>query len=134
MAGVLVNQGETIMLEAFVNKTAPQTLILKLFKSNTTPGETTIESDLTEATFTGYSSISLTPATWATTPGAPSDVTYPEQTFTSSANQTLQNIYGYYLIQTTSGKLVAAERFDTGPYAIQNSGDAIKLTPKITQD
>lgn len=134
MAGVLVNQGETIMLEALVNKTAPQTLVLKLFKNNYTPVETTTEADVTEADFTGYASVSLTPATWATTPGAPSDVTYPEQTFTSSANQAAQSIYGYYLVQTTSGKLVAAERFTNGPYSIQNLGDAIKVTPKITQD
>jgi hypothetical protein len=134
MAGVLVNQGETIMLEALVNKTAPQTLILKLFKNNYTPVEGDTEAAYTEADFTGYASVSLTPATWVTTAGAPSDVTYPEQTFTSSANQTLQNVYGYYLVQTTSGKLVAAERFSNGPFPIQNNGDAIKVTPKITQD
>jgi hypothetical protein len=134
MAGVLVNQGETIMLEALVNKTAPQTLILKLFKNNYTPVEGDTEAAYTEADFTGYASVSLTPATWVTTAGAPSDVTYPEQTFTSSANQMLQNVYGYYLVQTTSGKLVAAERFSNGPFPIQNNGDAIKVTPKITQD
>lgn len=134
MAGVLVNDGEVIMLEAAINKTAPQTLVLKLFKSNTTPTETTITSDLTEADFTGYASLSLTPANWVTTPGAPSDVTYPEQTFTSSANQTAQLVYGYYLVQTTSGKLLAAERFTNGPYTIANNGDAIKVTPKVTQD
>jgi hypothetical protein len=134
MAGVLVDQGETVMLEALINKTAPQTLVLKLFKNNVTPSETTIETDLTEADFTGYASASLTPGSWTTSGTAPTQVAYPEQTFTSSANQTAQNIYGYYLVQTTSGKLVAAERFSNGPYAIQNNGDAIKVTPKITQD
>jgi hypothetical protein len=134
MAGVLVNQGETISLEALVNKTAPQTLVLKLFKSNTTPAEADTEGSYTEATFTGYGSISLTGANWVTTAGAPSDVTYPEQTFTSSANQSPELVYGYILVQTTSGKLVAAERFSNGPYTMQNNGDAIKVTPKITQE
>lgn len=134
MAGVLVNQGETIMLEALVNKTAPQSLVLKLFKNNRVPAEADVETDYTEATFTGYASIALTPATWATTAGAPSDVTYPQQTFTSSAGAQNESVYGYYIIQTTSGKLVCAEKFADGPYVIVNNGDAIKVTPKVTQD
>lgn len=134
MAGVLVNQGETIMLEALTNKTAPQTLVLKLFKSDTTPAEADTEASYTEADFTGYSSISLTPASWTTTPGAPSQVTYPQQTFASTADQTLQNIYGYMLVQTTSGKLVAAERFASAPFPVQNLDDKVLVTPKITQD
>jgi hypothetical protein len=134
MPGVLVNQGEVIMLEALVNKTAPQTLVLKLFKSNTTPTEAHTEADYTEADFTGYGSISLTGGSWSTTPGAPSQVSYAEQTFASSANQSAQLIYGYMLVQTTSGKLVAAERFTNGPYSIANNGDQVKVTPTISQD
>lgn len=134
MAGVLVNQGETIMLEAFANKTAPQTLVLKLFKNNVTPGETDTEATYTEADFTGYASVSLTPGTWVTTAGAPSDISYPQQIFTSSAGAQNQNVYGYFIVQTGSGKLVAAERFADGPYNIVNNGDQIKVTPKITLD
>jgi hypothetical protein len=134
MSGVLVNQGETIALEALVNKTAPQSLVLKLFKNNHVPVEADTEANFTEADFTGYASIALTPATWATTAGAPSDVTYPQQTFTSTADSQNQPIYGYFIIQGVSGKLVAAELFTDGPYTIVNNGDAIKVTPKITQD
>ena len=133
MAGVLLNQGEDIMLQAAVNKLAGQNLILRLFKSNTTPAEADTEATYTEATFTGYAAITLTGASWTATPGAPSQVTYAEQTFTSSADQTAETIYGYYLTQVTSGKAIAAERFATS-YVIQNNGDAIKITPKITQD
>ena len=39
MSLVLVNQGEIIMLEALVNKTAPQNLVLRLFQNNVTPAE-----------------------------------------------------------------------------------------------
>ena len=134
MAGVLVNQGETIMLEALINKTAPQSLVLKLFKNNITPVEGDTEAGYTEADFTGYASVALTPGTWTTTSGAPSDVTYSQVVFTSSAGAQNQNVYGYYIIQTSSGKLVAAERFADGPYNIVNNGDQIKVTPKITQD
>lgn len=134
MAGLLVNQGEDIMLQAAVNKLAGQNLVLGLYKSNTTPGETDTEATYTVADFTGYAPVTLTGASWTATPGAPSQVTYVPQTFTSGADQAAQSIYGYILTQLGSGKLVAAERFTNGPYVIANNGDAITVTPKITQD
>lgn len=134
MTLVVCNQGEGLALEAILNKTAGQNVRLKLFKSNTTPGETDTEATFTEADFTGYSDILLTGASWTVTPGAPSSAAYAQQTFTSSADQSSQNVYGYYLTQTTSGKLIWAERFSDGPYAIANNGDAIKITPTITAD
>lgn len=134
MAGVLLNQGEEIALAALVNKTAPQTLILRLFQNNWTPVEADTETAAVEASFTGYSAISLTPASWTTTPGAPTTCSYAEQSFASSAAQTLQNIYGYYLTQTTSLKAVWAERFTNGPYPVQLDTDTVKVTVILTQD
>ena len=134
MALVLPNQGEQIALEALVGKTAGQNLILKLFKNDITPGETDTEATYTEATFTGYSSITLTAANWTSTPGAPTHIDYAQQIFTSTAGSQNQPIYGYYLVQVTSGKLVWAERFTDGPYNIVNLGDAVKVTPVITCD
>jgi hypothetical protein len=134
MALVLPNQGETIGLEALVAKTAGQNLILKLFKSNTTPAETDTEDTYTEADFTGYEAVTLTAANWVATAGAPSNIAYAQQTFTSSEDSQNQPVYGYYLVQVSSGKLVWAERFTDGPYTIVNNGDAIKVTPVITCD
>ncbi len=134
MAGVLVNQGEDIFLKAGVNKTAGQNLILKLYKNNVTPAEADVEGGYTEADFTGYSNVTLTGASWTATPGAPSQVTYAQQSFTSSADQSTQSIYGYFLVQASSGLLVAAERFSDGPYPISFLGDIVKVTPKITLD
>lgn len=68
------------------------------------------------------------------TEGAPSEGAYPEQTFTSSANQASQSNYGYFVVQQTSGIILWAERFTDGPYNIVNLNDAIKVTPKITLD
>jgi hypothetical protein len=134
MALVLPDQGEGIALEALVGKTAGQNLILKLFKSNTTPGETDTESTYTEANFTGYTNLTLTASSWVTTTGAPSSMAYPQVTFTSTAGSQNQPVYGYYLVQVSSGKLVWAERFTDGPYTIVNLNDAIKVTPIITCD
>ena len=131
MALLLPNQGEGIALEALVNKTAPQNLVLRLYKSNTTPGETDTEATYTEADFTGYSAVTLTGGSWTTGTGT---VSYAQQTFTSSAGSQNQNVYGYYLTQVTSGKLVWAERFSDGPYNVVNNGDEIKVTPTISAD
>ena len=134
MTLVLPNQGEQITLEAMVGKTAGQNLVLRLFKSNTTPDESTTEASVTEANFTGYSAITLTAASWSYTAGDPGTIAYAQQTFTSSAGSQSQAVYGYYLTQVTSGKLVWIERFTDGPYTIVNNGDTIKVTLNFTQE
>lgn len=134
MTLLVPNAGEAIALAALVNKTAPQDLKLKLFKNNYTPVEASVAGDFTEADFTGYAEKSLTGASWTVTPGAPSNAAYAAQTFTSSANQTAQLVYGYYLVQGTSGTIVWAEKFTDGPYSISNLNDAISVTPVITLD
>lgn len=134
MALLVPNQGEVIALEATLNKTAPENLDLVLYKSNTTPGETDTESTYTVADFTGYATIQLTAASWTISPGAPTEAAYAQQTFASTASSQNQNVYGYYVKQRTSGKLVWVERFTDGPYQIANNGDQIKVTPKFTAD
>jgi hypothetical protein len=131
MTLLVPNAAEDVMLQNILNKTAPQNQTLKLFKNNITPAETDTESTYTEADFTGYLSISLTGASWTITPGTPSSAAAAEQTFTSTAVQS-QNVFGYYVVQTTSGKILWAERFTNGPYLIQNNGDLIKVTPQFT--
>ncbi len=132
MALVVPNQGEQLLLDAFTGKTAGQNLVLRLFTSNTTPAETDTEATYTQATGNGYAAITLTAANWTTTPGAPTNTAYAEQTFTFTG--ALGNVYGYYFTQVTSGKLVWAERFTSAPFNIANNGDQIKITPQITAD
>lgn len=132
MTLVVPNVGEVLALKAFLNHTAGQNGVLRLYKSNTTPAESDTFATYTESTFTGYSSVTLTGSSWTVTGGAPTSATYAQQTFTSSADQTLENAYGYLVNQTTSTVLMWAERFAAAPYAITNNGDAIQITPAIT--
>lgn len=112
---------------------------LKLYKSDVTTGLTAAQlealtaSDFTEATFTGYSSKALTGGSWTTTQADPSTGTYAQQTFTSTADQTAQTIYGYYVVKTTGGELAWFEDF-TGPLSISLNGDTIQITPTFTLD
>lgn len=126
----LVNGGEVIALEYLVNKDAPQDLVLRTFKNNITPADTDVAASYTESNFTGYAAITLTGASWTVTPGDPAVATFAERNFTSSADQTLQTVYGYYLTRATGGELVWSERLPT-PQAIQNSGDRVSVTPRI---
>lgn len=131
MALLVPNDGEEIALKLLVNKASPENLVLRLFTNNKTPAEADVAADYTEASGSGYSAITLTGANWTVTPGAPTEASYAQQTFTITG--ALGNVYGYFLTQTTSGKLVWAERFAAGPYNLQN-GDTLKVTPKITAD
>jgi hypothetical protein len=128
---VVPNAAEAIMLANVLNKTAPETLILRLYKNDVTPGEDDDETTYEQADFSGYAAVTLTGANWTITPGAPSSASYAQQTFTSDAAQAAQAIYGYYVIETTSGALKWAERFGS-PATMTNDGDQIKVTPVFT--
>jgi hypothetical protein len=130
MALVVCDGGELIALKALVNNTAQSTnLTLKLYKSDTTPGNTDTAGTYTEADFTGYSAATLTGASWVVT-GNP--VTYAKQTFTSSAGSQNQNVYGYFIV--AGAALIYSERFSDGPYNIANDGDKIEVTPSLGAD
>lgn len=130
MTLLVPNASEVIMLENFLNKTAPQDLILRLYSSDTTPAETDTDATYTETSGGGYAEVALTAASWSVTPGNPTTASYPEVTFTFTG--AAGNVYGYYIVQSVSGSLMWAERFTNGPFNIQNSGDEIRVTLQIT--
>lgn len=132
MTLVLPDVGEVLVLKNFMNFTAPQNGVLRLYKSNTTPAESDTAATYTEAAFTGYAAITLLGASWSFTAGTPSVATYATQSFTSSVAQTAEPEYGYYVTEATSGILKWAERFSgTVPYNQQNNGDIITVTPSF---
>jgi hypothetical protein len=122
--------GENLALEMIVNKTAPQSLVLKLYSSNTTPAEGDTAGTYTEATFSGYSSIALAGASWGAASGG--TIAYAQQTFTHDGGVTSNNIYGYFVIQTTSGTLLYSERDASSPFIMANNADNVKVTPTIS--
>lgn len=132
MTLLVPNNGEGDGLGYFVNKTAPQDLVLCLFTNNITPAETDTTATYTEAAGNGYANAALAGANWVVTEGAPSNASYAQQVFGFTG--ALGNVYGYFLKRAASGRIAWAERFTGGPYDIQNNGDQIKITPTITFD
>lgn len=133
MTLLVPNAGEELALKNFLNHTAPQNQTLKLFATNVTPAETDTAGTYTEAAGGGYSAKSLTGTSWTVTPGAPTEAAYAQQTWTfTGALTTNATVYGYFVIQASSGILMWAEAFTS--FTPANNGDQILLTPKITAD
>lgn len=128
---VIPNNGEGDALEYFVNRAAPQNLVLRLFSNNITPAETDTAGTYTELAVSGYASVTLTGASWnAPSEGAPSSISYAQQTFNFSASGTL---YGAFYTRASSGRIAMAERDPAGAFVF-NSGDSYKVTPSLTAD
>jgi hypothetical protein len=132
MAVIFPNGSEQLIAEMIVNKTGAQNLTLRLFTNKYTPTELTTEANLVEASGFGYSSFALTAANWSIVLGNPSTFSYPLHTFTFTG--ALGNVYGYFITQTTSGKLFLVERFVDGPYQVASGLDTIDITPLFTLD
>lgn len=134
MAIVVPNNGEGLALKNFINNEAPQDQTLKLFANNISPSETDTAGTYTEAAGGGYAAKSLTGANWNLTEGAPSDVTYnAEQVWTFTGPLTTNpTVYGYFVVQATSGTLMWAESQTS--FTPTNNGDQIKVTPTLTAD
>lgn len=123
----VVNHGE----QDFLGLVLAAGYTLRLFKSNTTLTDALTVSSLTEADFTGYSAKALAAGGWSITPGDPTAAQFAQQSFVSTADQTAQTIYGYYLTATSGGRLQLVERFSS-PYVVQYNNDSIRVTPRIT--
>lgn len=131
MTLIIPNNGEGDALEYFVNRAAPQNLVLRLFSNNITPAETDTAATYTELAVSGYAAVTLTGASWgAPSEGAPSSIAYAQQTFSFTGSGSL---YGYYMTRASSGRIAVAERDPAGVFTF-NSGDSYKVTPQLTAD
>ncbi len=104
--------------------TSVKSLTLRLFANNYSLTDTTTATNLVEVSAgNGYAPIALTGSSWsAGTSGT--NLTYPQQTWTFTGP--VGNIYGYY-VTDSSGTLMFAETFPTGPYNVQNNSDVINV-------
>lgn len=127
MSEELALTGKVIALRYLLGDLATtEELRVKLYKNDVTPDEDSVTGDFTEATFTGYASILLDD--WTRTDAS---AVHSMLEFICTADQTAENIYGYYIVRTTSNELIAAKRFTGAPYSISLNGDAVAVTPTI---
>jgi len=138
MSLIVTNESKVLMLEIMLNKATTDGSSpasngdrkLKLFVNNLVPTATTVIGDVTECSATGYSTKTLTGASWSvsTVDGVTSG-SYSEQTFDIEQAAT---IYGYYVTNYDGTELLWIERFTEAPYALPSGGGSIGITLNFT--
>ena len=130
MALVVPDLGEVRLLNYIVNKVSPTNLVLHLYSNSLTLStETFSTGSFTQATATGYSSVTLTGAGWnASTVGGISSALYDNGiTFSFSVGQDIQ---GYY-VTDTSNNILWAEEFPGAPFQLPVGGGDIAVRPQV---
>ena len=126
------NVGEVRLLQYIVGNASPTSLVLNLYTNNKTPAEGDTVSSYTAATASGYSSSSLSTASWSigTVSGTSSALYNNGITFTFGTAASTQNVYGYYVTDNSSN-LLWAEIFPGAPFALPASGGEIAIRPQV---
>jgi hypothetical protein len=112
--------------------TPTQDQTLKLYVNDVFPGEGDTAGTFTEAAGFGYAAKTLTGPGWTIVNGDPTTASYAAQVFTFTG--ALGNVFGYFIVQVTSGILLWAERFPDGPYNVVSNGTTITVTPTLGAD
>lgn len=130
------NIGEVRLLRYIIGDTTPsQGLVLHLYSNNKAPAETDTESNYTAPTALGYAPSTLSPSSWSVgtdgSSGTSSALYNNGITFTFGTAASTQNVYGYY-VTDTSNNLLWAENFPNGqPFALPASGGEIAIRPQV---
>lgn len=121
------DEGALEILEAYFKG---RDLELRLFTNDHIPADTDTVATYTEAVGGGYDGILLDKNDW--TGGIVSNIAQVAQavkTFTfTGALTTNRDVYGHYVVNTATGKLVYAERAND-KVTPANPGDIVNITP-----
>lgn len=113
---VIPDEGKILLAQRALQTTgaAVEDYVLKGYSNNYTPVNGSVAGSFTESAFTGYASVSITHASFPA-PTITSNVAYSTSStpgaFTCTGGAA-ENMYGVYLVGATSGKVIAAARFD----------------------
>ena len=131
MAGIMCDEGETIIGDIFCKDGTKPDLWLLLYTDAAQPGETATLATITELPVaSNYARIALVHADWTENPVG--TFTNIQKTFTATGGA-WGAVYGYGICTSasgTAGKLTHVEHFSDGPYTI-NDGGTIKITAKL---
>lgn len=133
MSLVIPSASEKTLLDFALGKATPGNQKLRLYVNDVTPDDSSVAATFTEMSTLSYTEKALTKTSWTNTAGSsgqPATGVYAEQTWTFDAG-TPVTVYGYYVVDTTTGLLLWAERF-TNAKTVGNANDVIKITPQIT--
>jgi hypothetical protein len=128
MAGKLTDAEILLAAELRQDDLVANPPLLMLFTNNFTPDEATVLSDLTEATFPGYSrqTIDFSPA--ATITAHVAKLTPVAVVFTRAAGAGGDNVYGYGVLDSTGTVLLWAQKDPGAPIDMSIVGATYTVT------
>lgn len=131
MVMIIANDDLVITLDYMTSSADAADWKLRLYQNNWTPSHADVLSDYMEATFSGYAE-AFPAFGGATLVGdqAVADDSAP-RVFTHNGGGTQNDVYGYYIVNSVSGKLVSAERFAL-PFHFEFNGDTLSVTAQLT--
>ncbi len=131
---VTPNVGELELLDKLLKDalSTNENYILKLYKNDYTPDDSSAPGSFTEADFTNYAAKTLLRATWnaAVTVSNKAESSYGSSPQSWTCGASGNTIYGYYVTGSTSAVVLWAERFSTS--RVLADQDVLNLTPKFT--
>ncbi len=135
MSLIVPDAGKILMLASILKQTSGfESLLVDLYVNNYTPVASSIFSNFTIASYTGYAQLPLARATWPTptVSGAVAQSIYGTNplVFAVSATGSPQTVYGYVVSGATSGTVWWAELISPSR-VMQNAGDTIDLTLQL---
>ena len=117
-------------LSDWITRMQASNLSLRLYQNNVTPDRDTVFADLTESSFTGYAAVAIASGDWTNLAIAAHvlrSVASPK-TFTNSGGAA-QDVYGYFVTEPATGRIMAVARFDLAPVSIAALGGTVVVTP-----
>ncbi len=135
MALKVPNEGELELLDKMLKDalSVDENYILKLYKNDYTPLDTSTIGSFTIADFTNYVHKTLTRTNWsaaATNGSSKAESSYGTAPESWTCGASGNTIYGYWVEGASSAKCLWAERFATA--RVLASGDVLNITPKFT--
>lgn len=131
--GFSQNEGLSIVLNQLSAwATANNFMELRLFKNDFIPAVDSVIGDFVEANFSGYAAVILN--SWVNIFGEPDGkrgIQDDPHTFVCNSLSSLNEIYGYYIVNNDEGRLMFAQRADGDPVPIEGVGDSYTVKPRI---
>jgi len=123
------------MLDTSVALINADTIAIKLFQNDLTPGPNTVVGDFVEADFSGYAVVAVNQVgiAWDDDDGNAAQ-SFDNAHFQGTTGAVTNTIYGWWMTGTidgvTANQLIQAKRFDT-PIPVNGSMDAIDFIPLL---
>lgn len=102
------------------------TWLICLYQSDTTPSQDTILGELEEADYTGYARLN-----WDVTPpltvGHKAVLPPAFAYFTGPSDSVPQDVYGWYVLDSTAAELILVARFADAPRTLSSLADIVSF-------